>query len=93
MQYVIQKSNQYELYIKPDTNTMTHFQWFYFKVRNKNPGHIYIVIKNFLKAKMLYREGLRPFHRASSKNNKHFEQISSSVYFKEAEEKTEPQYY
>lgn len=93
LQYVIFKDNAYNLYIRPDTNTKTHFQWFYFKVKIKQPTTVTFVIKNFLKSRMLYREGLRPYHRSILKKSNTFEQIPSSVSFEMADEETHPQFY
>ena len=50
------KVNDYELYMKPDTNTKAHFQWFYFKVKNTRKGKRYrFNIKNFTKPFSLHR--------------------------------------
>ena len=48
------KNHHYELYMRPDTNTNTHFQWFYFRVHIMRKKKVKITIKNFIKATMLY---------------------------------------
>ena len=49
------KLNEYSLYIRPDTNTERHFQWFYFRIKIKNPNKsLSLTIKNFVKPNMLY---------------------------------------
>jgi hypothetical protein len=67
---------------------MTHFQWFYFKVRNKKPTNIIMVIKNFLKLKMSYRDGMKPYHRSLVKQQKYYEQIPGNVSFKQSDEES-----
>jgi hypothetical protein len=63
---------------------MAHFQWFYFKVRNRTPATLKLTIKNFLKPKMSYREGLKPFLKSVAKNQKYYEQLSGNVTFKQS---------
>ena len=77
------KNNDYELYMKPDTNTKAHFQWFYFKVSiNKGNKLVRFVLKNFIKATMLYSKGLKPFCRSLNNPDFHeFRQIESAVKF------------
>ncbi len=58
---------EYEIYLRPDTNTNSYFQWFDFKVKClKNPKTVTFTIKNFMKAGMLYGVGLKPFFRRGS---------------------------
>lgn len=71
------KFNEYEMYMKPDTNTVNHFQWFYFKLNIKR-GHrvVKFIIKNFIKATMLYSKGLKPYCRSLKNPDYHeFRQI------------------
>jgi hypothetical protein len=80
LEYVIcAGSNAFDLFIKPDSNTMTHFQWFYFKIRNKRPVNVTLCIKNLLKQKMSYRDGLKPYHRSLAQQHQHYQQISGNV--------------
>ena len=59
---VRKKAMDYELYLRPDTGTSTHFQWFYFRVGcGRTPKRIKFTIKNFIKSGMLYSQGLAPF--------------------------------
>lgn len=65
------------MYMKPDSNTTCHFQWFYFKVNirrgNKN---VKFTIKNFIKSTMLYSKGLKPFCKSLKNPDFHeFRQI------------------
>lgn len=46
---------EYELYMRPDTNTMGHEQWFNFKVRVCRRGKVMrFRVKNFNKGNLLY---------------------------------------
>lgn len=51
--------------MKPDSNTKSHFQWFYFKVNiKKGNKNVKFTIKNFIKSTMLYSKGLKPYCRS-----------------------------
>ena len=63
---VRKKSLDYDLYLRPDSNTTTHFQWFNFRVScGKVPKKIRFTIKNFIKSGMLYSQGLTPFVKSN----------------------------
>ncbi len=48
--------------MRPDTNTLGNYQWFYFRVHIKKKKKVKLTIKNFIKSTMLYSKGLRPFY-------------------------------
>ena len=48
------KNCHYDIYMRPDTNTDSHFQWFYFRVKIVKKKKVKFTIKNFIKATMLY---------------------------------------
>jgi len=77
---------EYELYIRPDTNTDSYFQWFDFKVKCcKGPKTASFTIKNIYKSGMLYSEGLKPFYRRNNKGN--FKQLEGeSKYYENVPE-------
>lgn len=53
---------EYDLYMRPDTNTRGHSHWFYFKVKNMKKNKNYkFNICNFTKKKCLYIRGMRPY--------------------------------
>lgn len=56
-------SHSYNLFLRPDTNTRGHMQWFYFKVKNENIGRkkVKFNICNNKRAATLYNRGMRPF--------------------------------
>lgn len=79
------KQNDYDLYMKPDTNTKNHFQWFYFKTNIKRARKsVKFTIKNFIKVTMLYSKGLKPYCRSLKNPDFHeFRQVEGDVRFYE----------
>ena len=56
------QEQEYDLYIRPDTNTKGHTLWYYFRVRNMKRGQkVRFNINNITKPNALYREGKRPY--------------------------------
>lgn len=53
--------NQYDLYMRVDTNTKGHFSWFLFKAMSKNTGKVKFNICNFYKSGILYTKGMKPY--------------------------------
>ena len=52
-------SNEYDIYMRPDTNSKGHHQWFYFKVTSKKAlGPVKFNIINFTKNHSLYETGM-----------------------------------
>jgi hypothetical protein len=57
----------YNLVLEPDTNTLGHTQWFFFRVRGMVPGLRYtFTIVNLEKPSSLFNEGMRPLMYLSS---------------------------
>ena len=55
------KEDEYDLYIRNDTNTYGKNQWFYFKVQNTGEEReVKMNIVNFCKQDSLYNQGLQP---------------------------------
>ena len=51
---------EYDLYMRVDSNTRGHHQWFYFKVNNQNKvGTVKLNFVNFTKRQSLYMHGMR----------------------------------
>ena len=69
--------------MRADSNTRGHYQWFYFKIKNKQVRKLTLIIKNFIKSTLLYRKGLKPYVKSVKNNDLHYQQIDSSVVFKE----------
>ena len=54
--------NEYDLFMRVDSNTRGHFQWFNFKVKNMKKNEKYkLNICNFQKDKILYSRGMKPY--------------------------------
>lgn len=61
MNAVKMSDTEYHLFIRPDTNTEGHTQWFYFKVANMIKGTKYTFkIVNFNKKHSAFRKGMKP---------------------------------
>lgn len=57
---VMLSPNEYDLYMRPDTNSQGHHQWFYFKAVSKRPlGQVKFNILNFTKSRSLYEQGMK----------------------------------
>ncbi|CAG9329115.1 unnamed protein product [Blepharisma stoltei] len=55
------KENEYDLYLRTDSNTYGHNQWYYFKVYNKSGmREVRFNIVNFSKRNSLYTQGMMP---------------------------------
>ena len=50
---------EYDLYMRVDSNTQGHNQWFYFKVKNKSSITVKFNVLNFTKRESLYKYGMR----------------------------------
>ena len=56
------KKNEYDLFLRSDTNTRGHTSWYYFKVSNNDTiGQVQMNICNFGKYKNLYNKGMKPY--------------------------------
>jgi hypothetical protein len=56
------KPHEYDLFLRSDTNTKGHTNWYYFKVNNQDlTGIAQINVCNLGKTKTLYNKGMRPY--------------------------------
>ena len=56
------KSNQFDLFLRVDSNTRGHTSWYYFSIKNgKKKEKIVINICNLAKPSSLYEQGMKPF--------------------------------
>lgn len=53
------KENEYDLYIRDDSNARGHHQWFYFSVEARQSGVVKLNIVNFSRRDSLYGQGMR----------------------------------
>lgn len=70
--------------MRPDTNTTSYFQWFYFRVKSiKAKKNVTFTLKNFVKTNMLYTQGLKPFYKSDVDNNNEYCQLQGEVKYSE----------
>jgi len=56
------KKDEYDCFMRSDTNTKGHTNWYYFKVCNRNQvGNVKFNICNMTKNKNLYTSGMKPY--------------------------------
>lgn len=64
------KSNEYDLFLRSDTNTRGHTNWYYFKVNNQDfLGTVQLNICNMGKTKTLYNKGMKPYALEGNQQN------------------------
>eukprot|EP00040_Diaphanoeca_grandis_P017456 m.91087 g.91087 ORF g.91087 m.91087 type:complete len:449 (+) comp26444_c0_seq2:444-1790(+) len=74
---------EYDLFIRPDTGNQKQRIWFYFSVRNCVRGQRVIFnIVNYCKCKSVYRDGMTPVMRSTSRPNWERMQSDSTFYYK-----------
>lgn len=77
---VIQDGLEYELYIRPDSNNPAYRLWFYFSVHNvRKYQRVLLTVVNFSKSRSLYREGMTPLVKSTSRPQ--FERIPERQVF------------
>lgn len=59
-------SGEYDLFMRVDSNTRGHVQWFNFTVRSSASKKVKFYIANFRKYRTLYSQTLRPYFLSSS---------------------------
>lgn len=58
------KKDQFDCFIRSDTNTKGHSNWYYFRVKNRGEaGPVKFNICNMTKCKNLYTQGMKPYCR------------------------------
>ena len=76
-------STEFDLFLRIDSNTRGHTQWFYFSVQNGNKkGKVTFNICNLTKPKTLYENGMRPYvfsKKKYEKNQSGWEQNGENV--------------
>lgn len=67
------RRNEYDCFLRSDTNTKGHTNWYYFKVCNrKQVGIVQLNICNIVKKRNLYGKGMNPYSKvveAGTKSN------------------------
>ena len=65
--------NEYDLFMRIDSNTIGHLQWFNFRIFTLKKKKVRINICNFKKNKTLYQRGMKPYVQSSSKGPEWFQ--------------------
>lgn len=52
---------EYDIFMRIDSNTRGHLQWYYFRVRNNGLKSIKLNLVNFCRKRTLYQRGMKPF--------------------------------
>lgn len=73
--------SEYDLYMRVDTNTNGHRQWFFFSVKNLLPGTVRFNIYRFKKKFSLFQRGMKPYVR-SMKSNSGWKPASGKVSYR-----------
>jgi hypothetical protein len=87
---VIKKHKDYELYIRVDSNTRGHCNYFCFKVRNKEAGVYRFTLVNLSMKRTLYERGMRPYAKSSKNLKGHWEQVGTNLRYASKEIKGKP---
>lgn len=72
------KPDHYDVYLRPDTSTRGHAQWFYFSVAAKSACRATFQVKNNCKPQAMFTKGASPYF---SKDNTHWTQLPECQYF------------
>lgn len=74
----VQAADTYDIYLKPDTSTRGHAQWFYFSVTAAAPVRATFLIRNMCKPQSMFSKGASPFY---SHDNKNWRMLDKADYF------------
>ena len=75
------KPEEYDCFIRSDTNTKGHTNWYYFRVTNRDEiSKVRINICNMTKTRNLYSKGMKPYVKIG-KNGTWFQEHSYDVIF------------
>ncbi|CAD8051300.1 unnamed protein product [Paramecium sonneborni] len=76
-------NEEYNLFMRIDTNTIGHTNWFYFKTTNNEQIKIKFNICNFTKPQILYAKGMKPYILSKKGQEKYFTQQGESVKYQQ----------
>lgn len=75
------KPEEYDCFIRSDTNTKGHTNWYYFRVTNRDDtSKVRINICNMTKTRNLYSKGMKPYVKIG-KNGTWSQEHSYDVIF------------
>lgn len=62
LDFVVQSGiNEYDLFVRNDSNTRGHTQWYYFSVESSSNQRFAMTILNMHQLKNLYQQGMKPY--------------------------------
>lgn len=64
---VYYESGEYRLFLRTDTNTRGHCNYFNFRIKSIRPGNFCFRIMNMSKAVSLYQRGMKPYVKIREK--------------------------
>lgn len=76
--------NEYDLFMRSDSNTRGHTQWYNFSIKNCGKKKIKLNIINFKKCKTMYSRGMKPYvysHHLNQVNQSGWIQGGENVKF------------
>lgn len=62
---------EYDLYLRVDSNTQGHRQWFFFSMRNTHPCTVKLRILRFKKYYSLFQRGMKPYAQSKTRTDWH----------------------
>lgn len=72
--------NEYDLYMRSDTNTYGYYKWFYFRMLNKSEDRVVkLNICNYKEQHSLFNQGQKPMIRF---NNQNWEEFQGPIVYK-----------
>jgi hypothetical protein len=80
---------EYDLYMRVDSNTGGHRQWFYFSMRNERRCRVTLHIYRFKKIYSLFQRGMRPYARSRKDGTDWHPAGDSVTYHYERQRKSE----
>lgn len=81
------RSKEYDLFVRVDSNTRGHCNYFCFKVRNQNPGTYRFHIANLSLKRTLYERGMRPYARSINQHKAGWQQVGTNLKYSSREYK------
>ncbi|CAD8051772.1 unnamed protein product [Paramecium sonneborni] len=74
---------EYNLYMRIDTNSLGHSNWFYFKITQNEQTKIKFNICNFTKPQSLYTKGMKPYVLSKKSKSKYFSQQGDNIKYQQ----------
>ncbi|CAK55630.1 unnamed protein product (macronuclear) [Paramecium tetraurelia] len=76
-------NDEYNLYMRIDTNSIGHSNWFYFKITQNEQRKVKFNICNFTKPQSLYIKGMKPYVLSEKSKIKYFTQQGDNIKYQQ----------